>query len=184
MGFGGVAVCAALLAATGAAAEPTLEIKQAVARVTIVPEDRADIVVQVVRSNGDFPLSVSRMGDQVVVSGNIGWRSVNCNGMFGRRQVTVSGMGTANDHNMPLVVVHTPRQVAVKAGGAVFGSIGRGSGVTLANAGCGDCSLPIRRGRSTSPWPDRGISMRASPPRRKFRYQARPTSSWARPVAD
>jgi len=146
MSFGGLAVCAGLLAATGAAAEPMLEIKQAVARVTIVPEDRADILVQVARSNGAFPLSVSRKGDQVVVSGNLGWRSVNCNSMFGRRQVTVMGLGTVNDGNMPVLVVHTPRLVSVKAGGAVFGSVGRGAGVTLANAGCGDWSVANQTG--------------------------------------
>lgn len=146
MSFGGAAGCAALLAATGAAAEPKLEIKEAVARVTIVPEDRSDIVVQVVRSNGAFPLSVSRIGDQVMVSGNLGWRSVNCNGMFGRRQVTVIGLGTVNDANMPVVEVHTPRMVSVKASGAVFGSIGRGAGVTLVNAGCGDWSVANQSG--------------------------------------
>jgi hypothetical protein len=138
MDFGGMVACVALLGATAAAAEPTLSIDHAVARVTIIPEDRADIVAEVVRSNATFPLSISTTGDQVVVSGNLGWRSANCNGLFGRPRVSVSGLGTADDHNIPMVVVHTPRQVRVKAGGAVFGSVGRGAGVTLANAGCGD----------------------------------------------
>jgi hypothetical protein len=144
--FSGVAAGVILGVATAAAAEPSFEIKQAVARVTIVPEDRADIVAEVVRSNDKFPLSVSRMGDQVVVDGHLGWRSVNCNSLFGRRQVTVMGLGTVNDSDMPMVVVRTPRHVSVKAGGAVFGSIGRGAGVTLANGGCGDWSVANQTG--------------------------------------
>jgi hypothetical protein len=145
-GLGGAAAGVILMAATAAAAEPGFEIREAVARVTVVPEDRADVAAEVVRGNDKFPLSVSRMGDQVIVDGHLGWRSINCHSTFGRRQVTVLGLGTVDDANMPQVVVHTPRQVSVKAGGAVFGSIGRGAGVTLTNSGCGDWSVANQTG--------------------------------------
>jgi hypothetical protein len=145
-GFAALASTVALLGAGAAAAAPMLEIRQAVARVTIIPEDRTDIVAVVARPNAKFPLSVARAGDQTVVTGNLGGRSANCNGWFGRHEVTVPGLGTVGYDDMPQVVVHTPRQVIVKAGGAVFGVIDRGAGVTLANAGCGDWVVASQSG--------------------------------------
>jgi len=146
MVFGGLAGSIALLAATGAAAEPKLAISQAVARVTIIPENRADIAVAIIRNNPRFPLSVIRFGDAVMVKGNLGGRSANCNGMFGHRRVEVFGLGSVTDGDMPEVVIHTPMKVMLKADGAVFGVVGRGAGVTLSNAGCGDWSVANQSG--------------------------------------
>ncbi len=146
MVFGGLAASIALLAATGAAAEPKLAISQAVARVTIVPEDRTDIAVAIIRNNPRFPLSVMRFGDAVMVKGNLGGRSANCNGMFGHRRVEVFGLGSVTDNDIPEVVIHTPMKVTLKADGAVFGAVGRGAGVTISNAGCGDWAVANQSG--------------------------------------
>ena len=43
--------------------------------------------------------------------------------------------------DMPQVVIHTPRDVDVDAGGAVWGSVGRSASVKLGNAGCGDWTV-------------------------------------------
>jgi hypothetical protein len=146
MGLGGLVASGALIAATGAAGEPRLAISQAVARVTIVPENRQDISVSIIRANPRFPLSVMRFGDAVMVKGNLGGRSANCNGAFGHRRVEVFGLGSVTDDDMPQVVVHTPMKVTLKADGAVFGVVGRGAGVTLSNAGCGDWAVANQAG--------------------------------------
>jgi hypothetical protein len=139
-----------LLGATASVAAPTLLVTHAVARVTIVPEDRSDIAVTVMRTNPKFPLNISRAGDQVTVDGGLGWRGANCETFFGHLQVGVFGVGSVSYDDMPQIVVHTPRQVVVHAGGAVFGTVGRGDGVELANSGCGDWTLANQSGPLTA----------------------------------
>jgi hypothetical protein len=144
--FGLASAGFALLAATASVAAPGLEVDHAVARVMIIPEDRADVVVTVVKTHPKFPLTVTRFGDQVKVDGGLGWRSANCNGLFGHTRVGVFGVGSVDYDDMPQIIVHTPRQVQVKASGAVFGTVGRGTGVELSNAGCGDWTLANQSG--------------------------------------
>jgi hypothetical protein len=58
VGFG------ALLASGGAAAAQTVEIKDAVARVTVIPEARSDILVEVTQGAADLPqVRVTRRAD-------------------------------------------------------------------------------------------------------------------------
>lgn len=136
-----------IVAVAGAArASPGVEIRDAVARVIIIPEARGDVAVSVVRANPRLPLKVRREGDTVVVDGGLGWRSPNCHGAFGRPAASVWGIGDIGWGEMPQVVVRTPMIVRVGAGGAVFGSIGRGAGVDLSNSGCGDWKVADQAG--------------------------------------
>ena len=137
---------AALLVSSTAIAAPSLEITHAVAQVTIIPENRPDVTAMVLRSNAKFPLTVTRVGDRVIIEGGLGWRGANCNSIFGHRRIGVIGIGSVAYEDLPQVVVRTPRQVQVKAGGAVFGTIGRGDGVELANSGCGDWTVANQTG--------------------------------------
>jgi hypothetical protein len=144
--FGLATAGLALLAATASVAAPGLQVNHAVARVMIIPEDRSDVVVTVTKTHPKFPLTVTRLGDQVMVEGGLGWRSANCNGLFGHTRVGVFGVGSVDYDDMPQMVVHTPRQVQVKASGAIFGTVGRGAGVELSNSGCGDWTLGNQSG--------------------------------------
>ena len=56
------AAAAALAAAGAAAAAPSVEIRDAVARVTVIPEDRADVKVEMLTTNASLPLEVRTMG--------------------------------------------------------------------------------------------------------------------------
>ncbi|MBL8552710.1 MAG: hypothetical protein JNL41_00425, partial [Phenylobacterium sp.] len=69
----GAAALAALgaLAAAGPAQAASVEIKDAVARVTVVPEDRADIKVDIVRPHPRLPLTVRTLGDRTIVDGDL-----------------------------------------------------------------------------------------------------------------
>lgn len=143
----GLGLVAAASVASGAAlASPSIEIRNAVARVTIIPEARNDVAVSVVRANPREPIRISRFGDTVVVDGGLGWRSINCHHFFGRPAAYVWGVGNFGYDDMPQILVRTPLQTRVGAGGAVFGSIGAGAGVDLANSGCGDWTVADQNG--------------------------------------
>lgn len=134
------------LAAAGAQAQPGVDIRHAVARVTVIPEARRDVAVFVTRTNGRLPLRVYRDGDTVVVDGGLGWRNINCHGLFGRPSAFVWGIGNISYDDMPQIVVRTPLQARVGAGNAVYGAVGPGAGLDLANSGCGDWTVANQNG--------------------------------------
>lgn len=135
-----------LLAAGAAQAAPSVDIRHAVARVTIVPEARNDVAVFVTHANARLPLRVTRVGDTVVVDGGLGWRNINCHNLFGRPGVFVWGIGAVGYDDMPQVVVRMPLRATAAAGGAVFGAVGPGAGLDLANSGCGDWKVADQSG--------------------------------------
>lgn len=144
---------------------PEVEIRHTVARVAVVVEDRADIVVEIEQGSSKLPaVQVTRDGPNVRIDGGLGGRR----GLFGRgdglrncrsgpdnartpgegASVEVRGVGRVNLADAPLIVIRTPRNVNVDASGAVFGSVGRGSAsIDLGNAGCGDWNVANTDGR-------------------------------------
>ena len=64
------AIFAAGFAAPSAQAA-TVEIEDAVARVTVVPENRKDIKVEVISANLRLPLKVRTMGDRTIIDGDL-----------------------------------------------------------------------------------------------------------------
>lgn len=135
------AVAAASFAAASAKAAPTVEIQNAVARVTVVPESRNDIKIEVLRPNERLPLTVRTLGDRTILDGKLERRIRNCRGSGERAVVHVRDVGDVRWADMPQVVIHVPRDVKVDAGGAVYGSIGRSASLELGNSGCGDWTL-------------------------------------------
>ena len=132
---------AAVLGAGGAAQAATVEIEAAVARVTIVPENRKDIQVEVVRPNARLPLSVRTTGDRTVIDGDLHRQIRSCGGAAENGWVEVRDVGRVAWGDMPQVVIRTPRDVSVEADGAVFGTVGRSASLDLSNAGCGDWTV-------------------------------------------
>jgi hypothetical protein len=137
----GVAIGAVAIAASSVAAAADVEIRNAAARVTVIPEARSDIVVSIYRTHPHLPLRVSRMGDTVRIDGRLGMRSPDCRSSSGRKGVSVWGAGFTPFDALPQVMIRTPKNVKVRAGGAIFGAIGRADSVELANAGCGDWTI-------------------------------------------
>jgi hypothetical protein len=133
---------AALGGAQASAATASVEIKDAVAQVTIVPEDRTDVRVVVVSSNPRLPLKIRNSGRRTIIDGRLRPpRLRGCRGEGDKVSVGVAGVGEVPLQALPRIVIHTPRNVEVTAGGAVFGAIGRAANVTLGNAGCGDWTV-------------------------------------------
>jgi hypothetical protein len=131
------AAAAAALTA-GAAHAASVDIKDAVARVTLVPENRTDIKVEIVHANPQLPIQVRSLAGRTIVDGDLDRKIHNCRGRGGSPTVQVRGVGDVRWEEMPQIVIRTPRNVDVDAGGAVFGSVGRSATLELSNSGCGD----------------------------------------------
>jgi hypothetical protein len=127
--------------AAGAASAASVEVKDAVARVTVIPENRTDIKIDIVQANRQLPLDVRTFAGRTIVDGRLGRRIRDCHGSNENVSVHVRGVGTIGWREMPQVVIHTPRDVDLDAGGAVWGSVGRAASVKLGNAGCGDWTV-------------------------------------------
>jgi hypothetical protein len=136
-----LAATAAAALAAGAASAASVEVKDAVARVTVIPESRSDIKVEVVQANPRLPIDVRTFAGQTIVDGRLGRRIRDCHGSGENVSVRVRGVGDVGFRDMPQIVIHTPRDVDVDAGGAVWGSVGRSASVKLGNAGCGDWTV-------------------------------------------
>ena len=130
----------AAFVATGAQAA-SVEIKDAVARVTIVPEARSDIRVEIIRPNARLPLEVRTLGDRTIIDGDLDRKIRNCRGAGEQYFVSVRGVGDVAWADMPQVVIRTPRDVRIEASGAITGTVGRSEQLSLGNAGCGDWTI-------------------------------------------
>lgn len=135
-----LATAAAALCA-GAAQAASVEVKDAVARVTVIPENRTDIKVEFVTSNPRLPLEVRSFAGRTIVDGRLGRRIRDCHGGGDTVSVRVREVGEVEWRDVPQVVIRTPRDVDVDAGGAVWGSVGRSASLRLGNAGCGDWTV-------------------------------------------
>jgi hypothetical protein len=131
----------ALLAAGAASASPTVDIRNAALRVTVIPEARSDIAVTVVKANSKLPVRVTRDGTNVKIDGGAGSVWTNCHSGGGWRGVSTWGAGNVHDSDLPTLIIRTPMDVTVRSGGAVFGVIGRGNTIDLSNSGCGDWTV-------------------------------------------
>lgn len=129
------------LAVAGAAQAAEVHVRDAVARVVVVPEDRQDIRVDILSTNPSLPLQVRSDGADVIVDGDLDRAIRSCRTRGGRPSVTVAGVGEVAYDDMPQVVIRTPRDAEVSVGGAVFGSVGRSQSLSFANAGCGDWTI-------------------------------------------
>lgn len=134
-----LAAAAALTA--GAAQAATIEIRDAVARVTVVPENRSNVSVEVITPNARLPLGIRVVGDRTIIDGDLDRKIRSCNGSGERATVEIRGVGSVSFAEMPQVVIHTPRDVHIETGGAVFGAVGRSASLDLGNSGCGDWTL-------------------------------------------
>jgi len=139
-----------------AAQAQEVEIENAVARVVVIPEDRADIQVTVDQGSAGLPpIEVRRRGDDVRIDGGLRRRIQNCRSeafvadptqMPPGVRVTVREHGIVEMAQAPLIVIRTPMNARVDASGAVWGAIGRSSSAELGAGGCGDWSVANTEG--------------------------------------
>lgn len=131
----------ALALIAGAANAATVEVKDAVARVVVIPEARQDIKVEFLTTNPSLPLRVRSAGGKTIVDGDLDRKIKSCHSEGGKARVYVAGVGDIAYEDMPQIVVRMPKDAKVEAGGAVFGTVGKTNSLELSNAGCGDWTL-------------------------------------------
>lgn len=161
-----VLAAAALVAAVSIAAPAGAEgvaVRDAVARVQVIPEVRGDVSVTVTPGRKPLPtVRIYREGDRTVVDGGLarrikgcGWSGLSLGAMIfhhrdddgdrGDRgehgRATVAGIGHLAPDDMPLITIRMPLDAHVSADGAVFGRVGATHSLDLAVAGCGDWTV-------------------------------------------
>jgi len=139
----------AVLAAAGAANAASVEIRDAVVRVTVIPEDRGDVKVEFLTTNRDLPLEVRTLGGDTIIDGNLDRRITGCHQSHDSYAAHVRGVGRVSYDNVPQVVIRTPKAVAVKSDGVVFGTIGRSASLDLHNSGCSKWTIADVAGDAT-----------------------------------
>lgn len=153
-------VVAALTVSAAAAAQPhgietSVDVRDAVARVVVIPEARGDVDIRVAGGDPRLPpLQVRREGARIVVDGGLARRIGGCSstrwGWNGDSRswnpsVDVRGLGRIALRDMPVITVRTPMQANVGADGAVWGEVGPSDQLNLAHSGCGDWTVaPVR----------------------------------------
>ncbi|HWE45241.1 MAG TPA: DUF2807 domain-containing protein [Caulobacteraceae bacterium] len=163
-----IAAAAALaVLGTAAAAVPataaSVEVRHAVARVVVIPENRTDIKVEAEPGAGSaagLPRITTRTGldGKLIIDGGLERRVRGCNGggehasdldpanIPATYRVRVRDLGDVLVKDAPLIVIRTPMDVHVDAGDAVFGAVGRADSVHLGASGCGDWTVANVKG--------------------------------------
>ena len=131
----------------GAANAASVEVKDAVARVTVIPENLTDVKVEFISTNPKLPLQLRTFAGRTIVDGDLDRKIRDCHGTGDRASVSVRGVGYVSWSEMPQIVIRTPRDVDVDAGGAIWGTVGRSATLALGNAGCGDWTVGNVEGR-------------------------------------
>ncbi len=115
----------------------TVDVRNAAARLQVVPEDRTDIAVEIT-SSGHAPMpEIVQEGTTLAIDGHLRGR-INCHESD---SVRLEGYGEFAQTDLPQIIVHTPRAVSFSAGGDVFASVGASQSVAATLAGCGDTQI-------------------------------------------
>ncbi len=137
----GLSAAGALLAA-GAADAQAIEFRDIAARVVIVPEQRPDVQVVFLKTNPRLPMRVVQSFGRTVVE-NTHWvwwmfsSRTNCGGGDADPTTYVPRAGPVAYSDLPQIVVRVPMDADIKAGGAIYGQVGRSHSLKLTAAGCG-----------------------------------------------
>lgn len=145
--LGAVAAACGLCAAADAVAAPSIEISNAAARVTLAPEARRDIKVDIFKPDPRLPLRVWTFAGRTYVDGGLWGRLQGCGSRGGQPVARVRGRPDILVDALPLIVVRTPMDARISVGGEVWGQAGRSNSLELGNNGCGVWAVGDVRGR-------------------------------------
>lgn len=129
------------------AADGTLRVEHAAARVIVIPEARSDVVYTINPGRAGLPPVKPRQdGGVIVLDGGLGGGfgpfgphiGPSCRGSGDQVRVSVPGRGDVAVQDLPVITARVPAHARVKVEGAVFGAVGPSQSLDFANAGCGD----------------------------------------------
>lgn len=110
-------------------------IRNAAAVLRVVPEDRADVSVEITNPGGAPMPVVTLAAGRVDIDGRLQGRVINC-GRLGF--VSLLGYGGLERMRLPVITVRTPRAVDLNVDGAVWSDVAAAQSVTIQADGCGD----------------------------------------------
>lgn len=114
-----------------------LKIRHAAAVITVTPEDRSDISVEI-ENPGRAPMpEVSVANNIVTIDGHLRGRVGNCR----EDGVSLRGYGIVAQADLPRITVHAPRSVNLSVSGAATTNIGAAQAVDASLAGCGATTI-------------------------------------------
>lgn len=114
-----------------------VDVRNAAARLQVVPEDRTDIAVEIT-SSGHTPMpEIIQEGTTIAIDGHLRGR-LDCHE---RDSVRLDGYGTLAQTDLPQIVIHTPKATSFSAGGDVSTTVGASQGVDATLSGCGDTQI-------------------------------------------
>lgn len=122
-------------------ASDELKVRNAVAVLKVIPEDRADISIEISNPGRLATPKVRMDGDTLIVDGDVGRRIRNCSGSAQNFSVTVSGVGDLAMNELPVITARVPRDVDLSVGGAVATEIASSSSADLSFTGCGPSTI-------------------------------------------
>lgn len=125
----------------------SVALRDAVAVLRVIPEDRSDFSVSVTGGERLPPLRAAVENGQLVLDGELDGRLRSCQSSNGRRWFNVSALGRVELSEAPVVTVRAPRDLKLATAGAVMSEIPAVQSAELEFAGCGDASLGPVAGR-------------------------------------
>jgi|CXWL01.1.fsa_nt_gi hypothetical protein len=114
-----------------------VEVRHAAAFVSVIPEDRQDISVEI-DNPGNAPMpTVAVDGEDITIDGQLRGRIEDCR----EDGVELRGYGFVSNEQMPRITIRTPRRLNIGVGGASRTEIGATEALEADFAGCGDATV-------------------------------------------
>ncbi len=136
----------ALTVAGAASAATEVELKDVAARVIVTPENRQDVELKVAYGAAKLPqIMVHTQGNKLVADGKLSKMGLECKTGNG---VSISGIGTVAQGDLPVIYIKVPMNAKVAAGGATYGKMGASSTLEFSQGGCGNWTLGDVGGKS------------------------------------
>ena len=115
-----------------------IDVRAAAAVVTVTPEDRQDVTVEITNP-GHLPMLEPTVdGGKLTLDGHLRNRVQDCMENGGAR---VRGYGTFTADQLPQIVIHMPRDVRIGVGGGSTTTIGDAQSVDAEFRGCGSARI-------------------------------------------
>ena len=128
--------------ASASHAAPELTVRNAVAILKVIPEDRADIAIEIANPGMLTTPTVRLDGSELVIDGGISTRRIqNCGRTPTEFSAEVRGIGVVGPTQAPVITARVPKNVKLTTSGAVSASVGPAAAAELELSGCGDVSV-------------------------------------------
>jgi Putative auto-transporter adhesin, head GIN domain len=118
-------------------ADAAIDIDHIAARVTITPEERTDISVEIDNPGGVPTPTVAVLDGEILIDGHLRGRIQDCL----RDGARVRGYGVLAATRLPQIIIRTPRNAIVSVGGAGVTQIGPAQALDVDIGGCGTAQI-------------------------------------------